>query len=81
MDSKDNNRRTGQKTGRKPSTASRSNTATKVSRGSKARKTASRKTAGRQRAREQQSRPTPDVVYVQPGPFNKGRFFLRLATV
>jgi hypothetical protein len=26
-------------------------------------------------------KPTPDVVYVQPGPFNKYRFLLHLATI
>lgn len=34
-----------------------------------------------QPARRQQSRPSPDVVYIQPEPFNRNRFLLRLATV
>jgi len=83
MNSKDKNRRTGQKTGRKSPAASRSNTATKTMRSRSSRGTAPRKTAAQQRARESarsQNRPAPEVVYTQPIPFNRGRFLLRLAT-
>ena len=35
----------------------------------------------RRRRTEPVKKPTPDVVYTQPGPFNRTRFILRLATV
>ena len=35
----------------------------------------------RRRRQEPIRKPTPDVVYTQPGPFNRTRFILRLATV
>lgn len=38
-------------------------------------------TAAQQKRAAAVKRPTPDVVYVQPGPFNKYRFLLQLATV
>ena len=83
MDSKDKNRRTGQKTGRKPSSAGRSNTATKAERSKSSRRPAPQKATGQRRSRETvrpQNRPAPEVVYTQPVPFNRGRFLLRLAT-
>ena len=47
--------------------------------------TKTRKTAVRKPTRTRRSavskQPTPDVVYVQPGPFDKYRFLLHLATV
>lgn len=39
------------------------------------------RTAGKRRQRPAPKQPTPDVVYTQPGPFNRNRFLLRLATV
>ncbi len=46
------------------------------------RRTNSRASAQRaQKARAQKSAPAPDVVYTQPGPFNRDRFFLQLLTV
>lgn len=46
----------------------------------KTQKTATRKPTRTRRAAAPKQ-PTPDVVYVQPGPFNKYRFLLYLATV
>ncbi len=46
----------------------------KTTRGAAATKTRTRRVAA-------PKKPTPDVVYTQPDPFNKGRFMLRLATV
>lgn len=37
--------------------------------------------AAPQKRRQPTPKPSPDVVYTQPGPFNRNRFLLRLATV
>ncbi len=54
--------------------ASGHRTATAPRRASASRRTATRRASA-------QAKATPDVVYTQPGPFNKKRFLLRIATV
>lgn len=81
MDSKDKKRPTGTKTGKTASNTRRSGTATKSRPAPKSRASAPRKRQQPKPAPRPQNRPTPDVVYTQPDPFNRSRFLLRLATV
>lgn len=70
MNTKDRNRTGGQKK------RSASPTAVKASRKTRA------ATAVKTKPRRQPApKPSPDVVYTQPGPFNRNRFLLHLATV
>lgn len=81
MDSKDKKRPGSVKAGKTASDTRRSGTATKSRPAAKRRIPVPRK---KQRPRPEarpQNRPTPDVVYTQPDPFNRNRFLLRLATV
>lgn len=55
-------------------------TRTAASGGGRTRQTGRAKTAQSPKRRGQ-SRPGPEVVYTQPGPFNRNRFILQLATV
>lgn len=80
MDTKERTRSTA--TGRKP--AGRATVKKPaVSRARSAAESANRSRPVQQRAVEEKSRkqPSPDVVYTQPGPFNRNRFLLRLVTV
>ena len=72
MDTKDKNRSAGQPR----NTAARASTSRPrpQSRSAVATKTKSRRVAA-------PKKPTPDVVYTQPDPFNRNRFILRLVTV
>lgn len=74
MDSKEKKQRSSPQGQRATSAGSRRGTATKS-------RPAPKKTAAPGKKQRQPKRPAPDVVYVQPEPFNRGRFLLRLATV
>jgi len=43
--------------------------------------TKAQKAPVRKRRLQEQKRPTPDVVYTQPGPFNRNRFLLHILTI
>lgn len=74
MDTKDRNRPVKRKSTSVRTGAGRTGTAT----GSRPARPAQRRAAQRQRA---QAKPTPEVVYTQPDPFNRKRFLLHLVTV
>lgn len=73
MESKEKKRRSTGRVQRTPSAGSRGGSATKS-------RSATKKAAASRKKQRQQNRPSPDVVYVQPEPFNRTRFLLGLAT-
>ncbi len=75
MDTKDKSRTTSRKTPNAGHTATQSNRTKSAPRANPATR---RRT---QDVTQKPKKPTPEVVYIQPGPFNRNRFLLRLATV
>lgn len=81
MDTKDRTRRAP--AGKSQGTQNRRGPSAPRSGGTKtAPRTPAKKTAApRRREDPAQKKPSPEVVYTQPGPFNRNRFLLRMATV